>query len=199
MGSRVRLCSAVSDDLAGRTALEALSAAGMSTAGVKTLSDSSVRTAQYVAVNDGSRDLMVAMADMTILESTSADPGSVSEALDAFWLPQLQDSKPSHLVLDANWPPQHLARWLEAAKAVNAHVTFEPVSLPKSTRLFNLAQPHKLSVLEYSSRSLHPLSWWIKVHRSRVYNYYLSSLQYAQSWARRGCCLRSSCLPTIHV
>ena len=153
MCARVRLCSAVSDDLAGRTALEALSAAGMSTAGVKMLSDRDVRTAQYVAVNDSSKDLMVAMADMSILESTSADPGSVGEALEAFWLPQLQDSKPSHLVLDANWPPQHLARWLEAAKAINTHVTFEPVSLPKSNRPFNLPQPHQLSV--FPNPSIH--------------------------------------------
>ena len=153
MGAHVRLCSAVSDDLAGRTALEALNAAGMSTAGVKTLADSSVRTAQYVAVNDASRDLMVAMADMTILETTSAGPGSVSDALDTFWLPQLQASKPSHLVLDANWPPQHLARWLEAATAINSHVTFEPVSLTKSTRLFNLPSPHTLGV--FPTPSIH--------------------------------------------
>jgi pseudouridine-5'-phosphate glycosidase/pseudouridine kinase len=119
----------------------------MSIAGVKTLpSDGGSRTAQYVAVNDSNKDLMLAMADMSILESTATDLSSISDAFDTFWLPQLQQSKPSHIVLDANWPPQHLGRWLEAAKAVNAFVTFEPVSTVKSTRPFRLPKPYSLSV-----------------------------------------------------
>ena len=152
MGAQVRLCSAVGDDLSGRAALEALNAAGMSTAGVRTLpSDSGSRTAQYVAVNDSYKDLMLAMADMSILESTTTDPGSISASFDTFWLTQLQESKPSHLVLDANWPPQHLARWLEAAKSINTHVTFEPVSTAKSTRLLHLPNPSHLSVFPHPS------------------------------------------------
>jgi pseudouridine-5'-phosphate glycosidase/pseudouridine kinase len=152
MGARVRLCSAVGDDLSGRSAVEVLNAAGMSVAGIKTLSsDSGSRTAQYVAVNDSNKDLMLAMADMSILESTATDPGSISASFDNFWLPQLQESKPSHLVLDANWPPQHLARWLEAAKSMNAHVTFEPVSTAKSTRLHHLPKPSQLQVFPNSS------------------------------------------------
>jgi pseudouridine-5'-phosphate glycosidase/pseudouridine kinase len=152
MGARVRLCSAVGDDLSGRTAVEALNAAGMSVAGIKTLSsDSGSRTAQYVAVNDSNKDLMLAMADMSILESTATDHASISASFDSFWLPQLQESKPSHLVLDANWPPQHLARWLEAAKSISAHVTFEPVSTAKSTRLLHLPKPSQLQVFPNSS------------------------------------------------
>lgn len=154
MGARVRLCSAVGDDLSGRTALEALKSAGISTAGVKTLpSNSGSRTAQYVAVNDSDKDLVLAMADMSILESTATDPGSISDTFDSFWLPQLQESKPSHLVLDANWPPQHLARWLEAAEIIGAHVAFEPVSLVKSTSIFRMPKSRALSV--YPKPSLH--------------------------------------------
>ena len=154
MGARVRLCSAVGDDLSGRTAVEALNAAGMSVAGIKTLSsDSGGRTAQYVAVNDSNKDLMLAMADMSILESTATNPGSISASFDNFWLPQLQEARPSHLVLDANWPPQHLARWLEAAKTLNAHVTFEPVSMAKSTRLLHLPKPSQLHV--FPTPSIH--------------------------------------------
>ena len=147
MGANVRLCSAVGDDLSGKAALEALSAAGISTAGVKTLpTDSGSRTAQYVAVNDSNKDLLLAMADMAILETTKEGPDTVSDAFDAFWLPQLRDSRPSHLILDANWPPQHLARWLEAGKDIDAHITFEPVSKAKSARIFHLPKPHELSV-----------------------------------------------------
>ena len=154
MGASVRLCSAVGEDLGGRTAIEALQAAGMPVTGVKTLSsDSGSRTAQYVAVNDSNKDLMLAMADMSILESAETTAGSVSDAFETFWLPQLQKSRPSHLVLDANWPPQYLARWLEAAQSINAHVIFEPVSLVKSTRLFKLPKPPTLNI--FPNPSIH--------------------------------------------
>ena len=147
MGANIRLCSAVGDDLAGKTALEALSAAGMSAAGIKTLpTDAGSRTAQYVAVNDSNKDLHLAMADMSIMESTSSGQDTLDDAFDSFWLPQLHESRPSHMVLDANWSSQHLGRWLEAAKSVGAHTTFEPVSQAKSTALFRLPKPYELSV-----------------------------------------------------
>lgn len=154
MGANVRLCSAVGDDLSGKAALEALANAGMRTNGIKVLgTESEGRTAQYVAVNDANKDLMLAMADMSILESSSTGRGSIVDAFDSFWLPQLQSSKPSHLVLDGNWPPQHLARWLHAAKEINARITFEPVSTAKSTGPFLLPKPHNLST--YPSPSMH--------------------------------------------
>lgn len=154
MGANVRLCSAVADDLGGKTALEALNAAGMSATGIKTLpDDSGSRTAQYVAVNDNNKDLVLAMADMSILESNASGANTISAAFDDFWLPQLQQAPPSHLVLDANWPPEHLARWLEASKPTNTHVSFEPVSNAKSTRLFHLPKPHELSI--FPNPSIH--------------------------------------------
>ena len=151
MGANVRLCSAVGDDLSGKAALQALSQVEMSTAGVKTLSNGTgTRTAQYVAINDTNRDLHLAMADMSILESLSAGSDAGDDAFEDFWLPQLQNIKPSHLVLDANWPPQYLARWLKAGKAVNANVVLEPVSNAKAARVFQIPTPHDLSVFPHS-------------------------------------------------
>ena len=139
MGAQIRLCSVVGDDLSGKAALEALSASEVSSAGIKTLpSESENRTAQYVAINDANKDLTLAMADMDILESTGSGPHTISETFSDFWLPQLRDARPSHLVLDANWAPEHLARWLEAGREIGAHVTLEPVSIVKSVRLFQL-------------------------------------------------------------
>lgn len=146
MGASVRLCSAVGDDLTGKAALEALAEADVSTTGIKTLSpESGSRTAQYVAINDANKDLVLAMADMSILETPSASDSTISSTFDDFWLPQLKQAHPSHLAIDGNWPPEHLARWLQAGKETNSLILFEPVSRVKSTNLFRLPKPHTLS------------------------------------------------------
>lgn len=150
LGASVHLCSAVGNDLAGKTAVEALSAMNLSTVGVKSLSDGDSRTAQYVAVNDAHRDLYMAMADMSILESTSSGTNSLEEVLQSHWLPQLRNAKPSHLVLDANWPSGRLGQWLQAGKDISAHVAFEPVSVAKSARLFKLEKPYELAIFRHS-------------------------------------------------
>lgn len=157
MGADVKLCSAVGSDLGGKAVLEALTEAGMDTSGIKTLSPATGgRTAQYVAVNDSSKDLVLAMADMSILESTSTDADSISNTLDTFWLPQLKTSPPSHLVLDANWPALHLSKWLAAFKGTDTkpHTTFEPVSNAKCTAPFRLSIPHTLSTFPNPSIDL---------------------------------------------
>lgn len=135
MGAQVRLCSAVGSDLAGSAALEALVSSGMSTTGIATFpAESGSRTAQYIAINDTSKDLVMAMADMSILSTSSSLPCT----FENLWLPQLRASKPKHLVVDGNWPPQYLSQWLNAGKDTGASIVFEPVSTAKSTSLFNL-------------------------------------------------------------
>lgn len=158
MGANVRLCSAVGDDLGGKTALEALAEAGMDATGIKTMAKASgSRTAQYVAVNDGAKDLVLAMADISILESTSpsAADGVVS-ALEQVWLPQLKEAQPSHLVIDGNWPSQHLAKWLAAAEssANRPFTIFEPVSTVKSTGPFHLPKGNTLATFPTPSIDL---------------------------------------------
>ena len=72
LGARVQLCSVVGADLAGRTALQQLESDGLRTSGIVTIDSATARTAQYVAVNDTKKDLVLAMADMDILEQDSA-------------------------------------------------------------------------------------------------------------------------------
>jgi pseudouridine-5'-phosphate glycosidase/pseudouridine kinase len=158
VGDPVRLCSSVGDDLSGRAALDALTTEGLESTGIKIREGSS--TAQYVAINDAGKDLVIAMADMNILDEPAAHPGQPStstststDTLTDFWLPQLQQSKPAHLVLDANWQPSSLARWLEAAESISAHVSFEPVSTAKASKIFQL--PPQTSLQTFPDSSIH--------------------------------------------
>lgn len=130
VGSSVLFCSIVGDDLSGRAALSALQAENLATEGVQMLSASSGRTAQYVAINDTQKDLVVAMADMGIMELPE-------DKLDfeGFWEPIISRTKPRWVVVDANWSPAVLAKWITMAKKHGACVAFEPVSTAKSRRL----------------------------------------------------------------
>ncbi|KAM3413494.1 Pseudouridine-5'-phosphate glycosidase [Cercospora zeina] len=161
MGANVRLCSAIGDDLTGKAALEALYSARMSTKGIRTLPTcSATRTAQYIAVNDINKDLVLAMADMSILETPSSKNPIINQTFQTFWLPQLHSHRPSHLVLDGNWSPEHLAHWLSAAKSTSnnntkTHTTFEPVSTTKSTTPFHLPSSiHTLTTFPHHSIDL---------------------------------------------
>lgn len=148
LGGSVRLSSAVGDDLAGRVAVETLREKGMETIGVRSLG-SKAQTAQYVAIYDANKDLALAMADMKILEKTAKE-------FENLWQPQLDDAKPKWLVIDANWDPATLRKWISAGKAVGAKVAFEPVSSAKSRRLFSKSSDSvmPLSVVPENSLSL---------------------------------------------
>ncbi|KAJ5415468.1 hypothetical protein N7465_004163 [Penicillium sp. CMV-2018d] len=132
VGSDVLFCSVVADDLSGRAALSTLEKEGLSTAGIQVLpATSSTRTAQYIAINDIKKDLLVAMADMGIVEL----PESQLD-FDGFWEPLLERAKPNWVVVDANWRPDVMAKWSAVARKHGARVAFEPVSTAKSRRLF---------------------------------------------------------------
>ncbi|RAH77464.1 putative carbohydrate kinase [Aspergillus japonicus CBS 114.51] len=132
LNSSVLFCSTVGDDLSGRTALASLRDEKLSTAGIRVLPASSgARTAQYVAINDAKKDLVVAMADMGIMESPAQ-----SLDFDGFWEPLISQAQPQWVVVDANWSPEVLAKWMTVAKKHGARTAFEPVSTAKSRRLF---------------------------------------------------------------
>jgi sugar/nucleoside kinase (ribokinase family) len=132
VGSDVLFCSVVADDLSGRAALSTLEKEGLSTAGIQVLpATTNTRTAQYIAINDIKKDLLVAMADMAIVELPEAQLD-----FDGFWEPLLERTKPKWVVVDANWRPEVLARWSDIARKHGARVAFEPVSTAKSRRLF---------------------------------------------------------------
>jgi pseudouridine-5'-phosphate glycosidase/pseudouridine kinase len=125
-GSKVSLLSVVGDDLPGRVAVQQLATEGMQTSGIK--STTAGRTAQYVAVNDTNKDLVVGMADMGILEH--------AKDLMPAWEKQMSIVQPKWFVADANWDAQSLQSWFKTAKSYKAKTAFEPVSTAKSARLF---------------------------------------------------------------
>ena len=126
--SKVLFCSSVGEDIAGLAAIDMLAKRGLSTHGIKKLSSGS-RTAQYIAINDAKRNLVLAMADMDILHDTLED-------FDGLWQPQIDSCKPTWLVVDANWDPVTLRKWLRAAKNAGSLTAYEPVSVAKSQRIF---------------------------------------------------------------
>lgn len=85
------------------------------------------RTAQYVAVNDSDKNLVMAMADMGIFSSNS---------FPDYWTSTLQATNPKWLVVDGNWGEADIKSWIQAGKAQGSKVAFEPVSVEKSARLF---------------------------------------------------------------
>ncbi|KAI6093735.1 Indigoidine synthase A like protein-domain-containing protein [Hypoxylon rubiginosum] len=128
--SKVRLCSMISDDLAGSTIISSMEASGMDTSCIKQLSRDhypSSRTAQYVAVNDAGKNLVLGMADMGIFTAHS---------FPDYWTSTVKASKPKWLVVDGNWADRDIRAWIQAGKQNNACVAFEPVSNEKSARLF---------------------------------------------------------------
>lgn len=141
----VRLCSSVADDIAGSTALRMLADQGLQTSGVQKLT-TGFRTAQYIAINDAHKSLVLAMADMEILEDPDGD-------FNSLWKPQVEACKPKWLVIDANWAPAVLRKWIEVARDLGAKVAYEPVSVMKSRRIFSAKHPN-LTTIPNNSISL---------------------------------------------
>ncbi|KAK8089715.1 hypothetical protein PG997_004676 [Apiospora hydei] len=129
----VRLCSMVGNDVAGTTVLNSLEPAGMDTSCIRRLEGAAGRTAQYVAVNDANKSLVMAMADMDIFTANS-DP--------AHWASVVTASKPKWLVVDANWSESDIRSWIKTGKQNRASIAFEPVSNAKSARLFGPIRGH---------------------------------------------------------
>lgn len=131
LGGSVQLHSAVGEDLSGRAAISQLEDEGMSISGINML-PKPARTAQYVAVNNANKDLSLAMADMSILETIPEQKIS-SLAASIFNSPR---SRPSVFVADANWSSSSLHTFLRTARHPSTTTIFEPVSTAKSLRIF---------------------------------------------------------------
>lgn len=85
------------------------------------------RTAQYVAVNDGQRNLVMAMADMGIFTQKS---------FPDHWESVLEATQPKWLVVDGNWSGKDIRHWVKTGQDKGCRVAFEPVSAVKSKGLF---------------------------------------------------------------
>ena len=134
-GARVGLATAVADDLAGSSLLDQFAKDGMSTSYVKTLGRrEGARTAQYVAMNDAKRDLVLAMSDMAILDRPEMESPQ-------HWDSVMQKASPKWLVVDGNWSPTTMSTIFETAKQKKIPTAFEPVSTAKAVRLFDKQTP----------------------------------------------------------
>jgi len=128
-GANVKLCSMVGNDLAGKGAVDDLKSQGMDTSLIQVATDPQSRTAQYIAINDMEKNLVMAMSDMSILERA---PDRCIEEVKS----TLATTTPAWVVFDANWDPKTLRNMLNAARPTAARVAFEPVSSAKAARLF---------------------------------------------------------------
>lgn len=122
------LCLANSNS-AGSTILAALQDSGLDTSYIRQLGHEypSTRTAQYVAVNDAHKNLVMAMADMAIFSAHS---------FPKYWNSAVTAARPKWLALDANWAEADIQAWIEAGHKHGAKIAFEPVSAAKAKRLF---------------------------------------------------------------
>lgn len=141
-GASVVLSSAVANDPSGRSLLTGLERNGMTTSGITILDTSEASTAQYVAVNDARKDLVLAMSDFSILSCSSLE--SVEH-----WTSMIAAHEPEWVVVDGNWSPAIFSRIVSAAKAAGKPVAWEPVSTHKTTR-----------ILQQASRIIRPETVW---------------------------------------
>jgi pseudouridine kinase len=121
LGDRVELVSVVGRDPAGDQLLQLTSGAGV---GVEHVARIDGRTGTYTAVLDANGELLVAIADM--------------DAMDEFGTAQIDAARDTIstagvVVIDGNVSRAVLDYVLDLA--ANARVVFEPVSVPKATRL----------------------------------------------------------------
>ncbi|EPE26224.1 Indigoidine synthase A-like protein [Glarea lozoyensis ATCC 20868] len=131
---KVRLCSVVGADSTGSETLTAIEAEGLDTTGI--LTHPEARTAQYVAINDGKKDLVLAMSDMKILSEAKPKPSWVlSNAMTA-----------KVAIVDGNWDPMELQKLFITLKKANKSLKtiFEPVSVPKAANLFKKSTYHTI-------------------------------------------------------
>ena len=176
-GAQVALASVVADDIAGKSLLKHVRDTGISTDYIRQIPTShGARTAQYVAVNDMKKDLVVAMADMAILGHPDLESTS-------YWSESIAKAQSNWVVVDANWSPSILSSIITAAQSQNARIAFEPVSTAKAARLFhpetsamtpskvvpnhviNLASPNRLelSAIYHAARDalmFESEQWW---------------------------------------
>lgn len=84
-----------------------------------------LKTSEYISFHDPQGGLVVAAADMGIVENLSS----------SYIEQELNSSEPKLVLMDANLSPQSLQKIIDSSIKSNFYVIFEPTSAPKSTRL----------------------------------------------------------------
>lgn len=174
-GAQVSIASVVANDLAGQTLIQSLKGAGIDTSPLMVLDPATgARTAQYVAVNDMRKDLMLAMGDFSVFSRPELEDAT-------YWIDLLakQEPRPKWIVIDGNWSANVISNILRAAEASKVPVAFEPVSTVKAARLFqaealsdvipqnmvSIASPNKMELAAMHTAAaerglMQSESWW---------------------------------------
>ena len=111
------------DDLVGSAILKKMGKLGVATVGLQNVKDR--RTAEYTSIHDNGGKLLVACADMDIIEHISEET-----ALD-----KLQEYKASHILMDSNIPVEMMNSVLNFSETNSAKLIYEPTSAVKAYKL----------------------------------------------------------------
>jgi pseudouridine kinase len=129
LGSSVALISVVGRDAMGDAALERTAAAGVDVSAVARVDGA---TGSYIAVLDRDGELVTAMNDMKIVDNLTPDLVAARAELLA---------QARIVVADCNLP---LASLQFLARTCRDRLVVEPVSVPKSGKLFDLLQDNEI-------------------------------------------------------
>lgn len=126
--SRHRLVSVVADDFAGRSLVKQLEENGMDTSGIQISKTEYPPTAQYISMHDQNGELVLACADMSLVEQ---------ESFAKHIIDQLSRAQPKFVVLDCNVSAKVMNEVLEfiGQNLPEAEIIIEPTSSPKAARI----------------------------------------------------------------
>lgn len=130
MNRTSRLVSLVGNDFAGKSILSKLTSGGEDVSGLCIVEDK--ETAQYNAIIDAKGDLIVAVADMQIME-------------DSTWLEhvtkEIARAQPRNVIIDCNLLPEMLSHIITEAKKlpILPRIIIEPTSQLKLTRISEMS------------------------------------------------------------
>lgn len=124
LGVRVAFASAIGADEAGARLRAGLEAAGVGTSVL--LTPEGARTAEYVAILDGAGDLVMGIADMSVLDA------HLDVVIDAAWP---LATRASWLFADCNMPRATFERFLARRRGERVRLAVDAVSVAKAARL----------------------------------------------------------------
>lgn len=118
-----KLVSLIGDDMAGKTILKHMEQLGLDTSGI--LVQRGSLTAQYASTHGSSGDLIIAVADMKIVELLDFAEHIIQ---------QVKICTPKQIVLDCNLSPDVISKVLSHIKG-QTEVIIDPTSFAKASRI----------------------------------------------------------------
>lgn len=128
VSSNYRLVSVVANDFSGNSLIKQLNSNCIDTSGIQVTTCDDHSTAQYISMHDEKGDLIIACADMSLIEEDS-----VAKHIKR----QLQRAQPKNIVFDCNISAKVMNEALEFVRdhLPLANVIIEPTSSPKAKRI----------------------------------------------------------------